>query len=198
MERSSRTAEPRVEREATVAGDVGDDAGGAGENGTWREALHAQEVAYSHGEERPLGGYIRVMATYAAVVGAMGIALRNRRLPERLDLQDIGLVALATHKVSRLLAKDPVTSPLRAPFTRFEGVSGPSELQEEVRGHGARHAVGELLTCPFCLSQWVATGFVFGLVVAPRPTRLVTSLYSALAVSDLLQFARAKASQATS
>src|SRR5690606_8159414 len=120
--------------------------------------------------------------TYAAVVGGMGLVLRNRRLPERIDPQDIALVALATHKLSRLVSKDPVTSPLRAPFTRFRGVSGPSELREEVRGHGSRHAVGELLTCPFCLSQWIATGFVFGLVVAPRPTRLVTSLYSALAV----------------
>jgi hypothetical protein len=30
-----------------------------------------------------------------------------------------------THKLARTLAKDPVTSPLRAPFTQYEGVSGP-------------------------------------------------------------------------
>jgi hypothetical protein len=28
--------------------------------------------------------------------------------------------------------------------------------------------MGELLTCPFCLGQWVATGLIFGLVLAPR------------------------------
>jgi hypothetical protein len=35
------------------------------------------------------------------------------------------------------------------------------------------------------------------LVVAPRFTRLVASLFSALTVSDLLQFARSGAQQAT-
>src|SRR6266568_6180594 len=50
----------------------------------------------------------------------------------------------------RLITKDPVTSPLRAPFTVFEGQEGQAELKEEVRGHGARKAVGELVTCPFC------------------------------------------------
>ncbi|MFD7922153.1 DUF1360 domain-containing protein [Streptomyces sp. NPDC059740] len=44
------------------------------------------------------------------------------------------LLAAATHKLSRLVAKDPITSPLRAPFTRYQGTSAPSELAEEVRG----------------------------------------------------------------
>jgi hypothetical protein len=160
--------------------------------------LSELERAYSPEVERPLRGYVTIMATYASVVAGIGIALRRRPLPERIGVQDIGQVALATHKLSRLVTKDPVTSPLRAPFTRFEGVGGPSELNEGVRGHGTRHAVGELLTCPFCVSQWIGTGFLVGLVVAPRATRLVTSLYSALALADLLQFARAKAADAVS
>jgi uncharacterized protein DUF1360 len=39
-------------------------------------------------------------------------------------------------------AKDPVTSPIRAPFTRCGGVSGPSEPAEEMRGTGVGHALG--------------------------------------------------------
>jgi Protein of unknown function (DUF1360) len=36
--------------------------------------------------------------------------------------------------------RNPVTSPLRAPFTRYSGTSGEAELAEEVRGRGrARH-----------------------------------------------------------
>jgi hypothetical protein len=162
-----------------------------------REAFEGEAEAYSDGADRPLGGYVRVLATYGAVVGGMALVLRRRTLPERLDPHDLALVALATHQLSRQLTKDPVTSPIRAPFTRYEGLSGPSELHEEVRGRGVKHSIGELVTCPFCLSQWIGTGFVFGLVTAPRVTRLVASLYSALAVSDLLQFARAKAIQAT-
>jgi hypothetical protein len=56
-----------------------------------------------------------------------------------------------------VLAKNSVTSPLRAPFTRYQGPAGPSKLAEEARGKGVRHAIGELLVCPFCLTQWVGS-----------------------------------------
>jgi hypothetical protein len=83
---------------------------------------------------------------------------------------DVVRCAAATHKLSRLLTKDPVTSPLRAPFASYEGTSGPAELREEARGEGGRKTVGELVTCPFCASVWVATGFTAGLLFFPaRP-----------------------------
>ena len=60
---------------------------------------------------------------------------------------------------------------------------------EEVREHGGvKHAVGELLTCPFCLAQWVGTGFVLGYVTAPRATRLAALTMTMVAGSDVLQF----------
>lgn len=59
---------------------------------------------------------------------------------------DVTFCAIATHKLSRLLAKDPVTSPPRVPFTRYAGASGPAELQEDVRGQGAQKTIGELVT----------------------------------------------------
>jgi hypothetical protein len=115
--------------------------------------------------------------------------VRRKRLPlPRLGLADILLIGTATHKLSRRVAKDPVTSPLRAPFTRFKGTSGPAELAEEPRGGHTRHAIGELVSCPFCISQWIATGFVFGTVLAPGATRLAASVLASLTVSDSLQF----------
>jgi hypothetical protein len=159
-----------------------------------QEARYAQDA---EGEDRPLGSYLLTTSVYGALVTALAGAVHasGRSLPERLDLTDVALTAVATHKLSRLVTKAPVTSWLRAPFTRFAGQSGPSELAEHVRGEGTRHAVGELLTCPFCLGQWVATGLVFGLVLAPRPTRLVISLFTALSAADFLQFAYAFAQQ---
>jgi hypothetical protein len=74
-------------------------------------------------------------------------------------------------------------------------VAGPAELKEGVRGKGLRKAVGELVSCPFCLSQWVSTGFTFGLVTAPRATRLTASVFASLALADFLQFAYAWAEQ---
>ena len=96
---------------------------------------------------------------------------------------------MATRKPSRLLAKDPVTSPLRAPFTRFAGTSGPAELQEKVRGRGFRRAMGALVTCPFCLAVWVATSFGFSLVVAPRATRFAASVLTAVTGAEVLHLA---------
>lgn len=157
-----------------------------------KDRLEQEADAYRHGEDRPLGGYVKVLATYSTVVAGLSalVAARRKPLPERPAAGDLALVALATAKVARLVTKDPVTSPLRAPFTRYDGVSGPATLKEEVRGHGVKHSIGELLTCPFCLSQWVATGFTFGLLFAPRTTRQVAGTFSALAVSDALQLGR--------
>ncbi len=155
----------------------------------------AKEYSERADDERPLGGYVRVMAVYGAGVAGLGalVAATRRPIPERPDPRDVALVALATAKASRLVTRDAVTSPLRAPFTRYEGAGGPAEVNEEVRGHGLQHSLGELLTCPFCLSQWIATGFAFGLLFAPRVTRQVAGTFAALELADLVQFGRAVA-----
>jgi hypothetical protein len=151
---------------------------------------------YAPNSDRPLGGYAALMGLYGAAVTAGAVALRrrNRPLPD-VRAVDVVLVGVATHKLARRVTKDSVTSPLRAPFTRYEGVSGPAELQERVRGTGLRKAVGELISCPFCISQWMATGFVFGLLTAPRATRWGASVFASLALADFLQFGYAWAEQ---
>ncbi len=89
-----------------------------------------------------------------------------------------------------------MTSPLRAPFTRYEGSAGPAEVSEDVREQGQlRHSLGELLTCPFCLDMWVATVFTIGLVFAPRFTRLAAGTFTVLTGADFLQLAYAMAQQ---
>jgi hypothetical protein len=151
----------------------------------------AQAYASTAEDERPLKGYAIVMATFTTAAAALaGIArLTGRRLPERPAAADVALLAVSTHKISRLLTKDAVTSPLRAPVARFEGPAGESELNESPRGHGARHALGELLTCPFCTGVWVAGGLSAGLVFAPRLTRFGMGVATALAGADFLHLA---------
>jgi hypothetical protein len=99
------------------------------------------------------------------------------------------LIGTASHKLSRLIAKDKVTSPFRAPFTELEGKGGPGELEEASRGTGARKAIGELLVCPYCLGLWVVAAFSVGLLFAPRLTRFIASMFSALTISDFFQIA---------
>lgn len=147
---------------------------------------------YASGTEKPpLLSYATFMTIFAALFGGgLAVAKRGGRdLPERFDAGDLALIGTAAHKASRLLAKDKVTSPLRAPFTELENKGGPSELEESSRGRGARKAVGELLVCPYCLGLWVVAIFSFGLLFAPRVTRFVASVFSALTISDFLQIA---------
>lgn len=145
-------------------------------------------------EQRPIGGYLRAMATYGGLVSGLSVAGRARgiRLPERVPLEDIALLGVATFRGSRILAKSAVASPLRAPFTEFAGTAGPGEVQEEVTADGHLHAVGELLTCPFCLGQWIATILVAAYLAEPRRTRWVAATFATAAASDALQLAYAR------
>lgn len=146
---------------------------------------------YAHGEERPLGGYAVLLATYSSLVGG-GLALvraRGGATTPRPSGADVAMLAVATHIGSRLVAKDSVTAVLRAPFTRYEEPAGEGEVNESVPGQGLRHAVGELVTCPFCIGVWIATAMAFGLHLAPRTTRWAAGVLCAVAGSDYLQFA---------
>jgi hypothetical protein len=161
-------------------------------------AAEREAERYARGADRPLGAYLTLLSVYAGSVGALGLLVRRRgALPERLDGRDLAILGVATHKLSRLLTKDSVTAVVRAPFTTFDDASGEGEVHEEVRGEGLRHAIGELVSCPFCLSVWVATALAFGLVLAPRSTRFFGSILSAVAGSDFLQLAYATAQQAS-
>jgi Protein of unknown function (DUF1360) len=153
---------------------------------------------YRGDNPRPLGGYLAVMTIYGVLVAVTTAvaAATGRRLPERWRVQDLLTVSVGTHKLSRILTKDAVTSPLRAPFTYYSSTGGPAEVQESSRQAGQlRHSLGELFTCPFCLDMWVATGFAIGLIFAPRFTRLIAGSFTALAGADFLQLAYAMAQQ---
>jgi hypothetical protein len=140
-------------------------------------------------EHRPLGSYTALGVAFNGLIGGFLAARQRsgRELPERIEPYDLVLLGAATHKLSRLISKDKVTSPLRAPFTRYRGPAGPGEVSEEPRGTGMRLALGELLVCPYCVGQWVAGAFACSLVTAPRTTRFVASIFTTLGVSDALQ-----------
>jgi len=145
-------------------------------------------------DQHRLAGYVSVMSLFGSAV--VGTALlgrsRGRELPASYAVQDLVLGAIATHKFSRLVAKDGVTTPLRAPFTEFEGNIGSAEVQEEPKKHTtAQHTIGELVTCPFCLTPWIASGYVATLALAPRWARAWAAVFGVVGGSDFLQHAYA-------
>ena len=130
-----------------------------------------------------------------AVISALS-ALTGRDLPGKMSTRDLLVTAVATHKLSRTLTKDAVTSPLRAPFTEYDGDGGPGEVMESPKhSEGLRGSIGELLTCPFCFDVWVITALTVGQVFAPRVTRVGVDALAALAGADFLHLAYAKVQQ---
>ena len=147
---------------------------------------------YAPPEERPPLAAYATFATvfHAAMASAVVAAKRSgRELPARVEAGDIALIGTASYKLSRLISKKKITAFVRAPFTELEAKSGPAEFEERARGTGLRRAVGELLTCPYCLGLWASGGFHVGLLFAPRATRFSASVLTAMSLADFLQMA---------
>lgn len=143
---------------------------------------------YSEGEEAPLFSYGVLAGVFNLIFAAFLLVARasGRPLPERVDAKDLALLGMATHKLSMVGAEDAVASPLRAPFTELREKESPKKVDEQPRGEGLRRSVGELLTCKFCLSVWLASFFTYGLVLVPRVTRLVAAIFAVVTISDHL------------
>jgi hypothetical protein len=148
---------------------------------------------YTH-EHRPLAGYAALTASSTAAFVAGLLAAKRARgdLPERFGPWDLVLVGTATHKISRTITKEKVTSWIRAPFVRYQEPAGFGELDEQPRGQGLQLAVGELLVCPYCLGHWVASAFGVGMVGAPRVSRLIAFIFTVETLADFLQLAYKK------
>jgi NAD(P)-dependent dehydrogenase (short-subunit alcohol dehydrogenase family) len=156
---------------------------------------------YQGDEQRPLRGYLTVLGVYSGLTGALAVAGRamGKQLPDRIGLGDTVLLSVATHKASRLLSKDAVTSPLRAPFTHYEEPAGEGELNESVRGHGVRaedHPAGRhradrrgrLGHAPARLRRRQATAGE-GLVMTPKVV-VVTGASGGVGRATVREFAR--------
>src|SRR3712207_1033716 len=109
------------------------------------------------GEEESLPSYATLIGFFNLIFAVFLLVARKtgRPIPERIEVRDIALLGVATHKLSLLLAQDAVTSPLRAPFTELQEKQSPKRVDENPRGKGLRRSLGELLTCHFCVGQWV-------------------------------------------
>ncbi|MFF8265003.1 DUF1360 domain-containing protein [Streptomyces virginiae] len=112
----------------------------------------------------------------------------GRRTPVSCGPWELLLTATASFRLSRLVGKATVTRPLRAPFTEVDCAGAPAELNETPREDPGRKTMGELISCPFCLSVWIVATFTGARAVWPQATRVVTEALTAVTVSDALQF----------
>ncbi len=142
--------------------------------------------SYDENGEVPTGAYATLVGVFSSIFVLFLLVARatGRELPERIKLADLTLLGVAAHKLSYIVSNASVTSFLRAPVTELQEVKSPTNLDEKPRGSGLQKALGGLLTCHFCLGMWVTAFFSYGLVLVPRPTRFVASIFSILAISD--------------
>jgi hypothetical protein len=155
-----------------------------------------------HSPEQPraLRGYGVLLASFLGLAAAFAGWFRasDRELPDRMAAQDVALLTVAGHKMARMVARDRVTSVVRAPFTEFQGDAGPGEVDEAARGGGLRRAIGELLVCPYCLGMWMSAALTASLLLAPRFTRWLCAVLVIFFGSEVLQIAYSRAESAIS
>lgn len=107
-------------------------------------------AGYAANEKPPLAGYATLIGIFTSMVGVLswGVRRSGRRLPERVPAGDLALLAAATHKASRLIAKDRVTSVLRAPFTSLEGEVALVRLRSRGAAAGCGSQSGSYWSAP--------------------------------------------------
>lgn len=149
-------------------------------------------------EEQLLTEYAMMLGFYVtSVVVLTGLAKQNGQLRRRFGLLDLALLGIATHKLSRIVAKDRITSILRAPFVNYIRGAGAGEVEEEPRGRGIQRGIGHLVSCPYCTAPWSATALAFGFLFAPKVTRFFAGILASVAMSDFLHRAYIAAKENT-
>lgn len=168
-------------------------------NGPGSIAREVKRLERNYGRpEVSMPTYAGLATGFNAAMVLLAIAARRRSVRRHSDgmadaaidlpLREVALLAIASFRLSRLIARDKVTSFIRAPFVQYRGNGdAPGEVDEQPQGHGFRKVLGELVTCPYCLEVWTAGALGALLLLRPYEGRVATRLLSAVAGADLLQ-----------
>ena len=137
-------------------------------------------------ERPPYTAYAQIVLTFAGgLAAAGGLARMLERDPRSDTLLDLAVLAGATFKAARTIARDDVTSFVRDPFVEGDAGSGADEQPKQTGG--IEQAMGELVTCTRCVGTWAAAGLTATQIVAPRFGRMLTWTLAAAAANDFLQ-----------
>jgi hypothetical protein len=139
----------------------------------------------ARGPAPPYRAYAAIMSTYAGGLALAGVlARRLDREPREHTALDLAVLALATFKGARTVARDEVTSFLREPFVEGAAHEG---AEDPVATGDLRQAIGELVTCSRCIGTWVAAGLGTTQMLAPRFGRILGWSLAAAGANDWLQ-----------
>jgi hypothetical protein len=133
----------------------------------------------------PYEAYATIVGAFVGGLGLAGVAARHlHRNPACQTPLDFLILAAASFKAARTLARGEVTSFLRDPFV--EGAAHEGD-ENPVASGDYRQAIGELVTCSRCVGTWAAAGLATTQVLMPRFGRLLTWSLAAAGANDWLQ-----------
>ncbi len=137
-------------------------------------------------EQRERLTYMTLVGLFLGVLGLFLGRERGGKQDFAIDPRDLALLGLATYRAGRVVAYDRVAEPFRAPVT--ETVPDEFDAGENVvaEGVGVRKAIGELVSCPTCVGTWVAAGLVYGLHLAPGPTRIFAAILGVSGLAEIV------------
>jgi hypothetical protein len=142
-------------------------------------------VTESRASRPPYAAYAAITGVFVGGLGAAGYAANALdRNPACQTALDFAVLAAASFKAARTLARDEVTSFLREPFVKGEAHEGG---EDPVESGDFRQAIGELVTCSRCGGTWAAAALASTQILAPRFGRLLTWSLAAAGVNDWLQ-----------
>lgn len=130
--------------------------------------------------------YLTLVGTFTGLLATFSSLKQQQKALEELKPLDFALLGLATYRTGRLIAFDKVTQPIRNPFAQTKPDKFKAGDTVEPRGSGVQKAIGELIACPTCAGTWVAAGLVYGLAIAPKPTRLFLTIMAASGMGEIL------------
>lgn len=125
----------------------------------------------------------------ALFLGALGMLYYLGRLPQSIRTLDLVLLGLAAARLTDVISTDEVMKWLREPFIRLE----PAEIaghETEIRvgrGLGLRRALGELLSCPWCVGVWIAAGLAYLYFLLPSVAWLFIFIFAVAEIGSVLQ-----------
>jgi hypothetical protein len=142
-----------------------------------------EQTAAPDGAE-PIAGYLALAFTFLGLTCAGLVWLRrNKLLLPKPNALDVALIGLGTARLSRLITREKVARPLRAPFTITERTER-AEVKEHAKGSGMIRAAGELVTCPRCTAIWAAGGLCLVYFASPSAGRFFSLILSSSLISD--------------
>ena len=157
-----------------------------------RRWARTQKREYTNGEARPLAGDLGAMGVYVGLVSAAAAAVRasGRELPERIPVGDAFLLTVATFRLARRIAKDPVTAPDPGAVHPVRGRRrGTPRSPRRCASTAARSTPSASCSPARSASpSGSAPASCSATSTAPKATRLAALTMTMVAGSDVLQF----------